>query len=559
MNNLKVSEYLTAVIEDCTHDDVAELWIDITNKKIICHNSESRLYHIFNEDTLLYEIINCTDLAEIVKKELKLYFMEVSKYNTDKRIALVRKRILSGDFAITVVKTIGPKILDKTFVYKLDVVKHVINFNNGYINLKTGVFYKRTHKHFFSKCLNYDYNKTVDEIIVNKLKKMIKQICNDDEEFMEFMFAWLGYCLTGETKEQKSFWYIGHSASNGKSTLSKIFKECFNEYCYKMDSNALTKGFSKMHKQLSECTGKRFVYIEELPQENLNVAMYKDLVDGDMVNNEVLFKTVQDIEIQFKLNIISNYDPKFNADKGMCRRGLLAEFKNRFLDEDDYNGEVNKKGVYLNNTDLSDKFKTDKYKLAFIHILIPYATKYYESRLKIPATFKSQFKEICKENDKMADFIDNYFTRTGNLADRIYKEEFVSFYNSHYNSKIQWIALLSDLKRCNIEFKSDLRTIVDGKSQKGVIIGLKSRDEEKEIIYPFKGNIDPVQPVVIKTVQPVEEVIQSGNYNLKIAPVNILQNTLKINERIVESDDESDDESDNESDNCYKDGESDSD
>ena len=88
---------MAVVIEDCTHDDVAELWIDITNKKVICHNSKQRLYHIFNEDTLLYEIINDTDLAEIVKKELKLYFVEVSKYNTDKRIALVRKRILCVD------------------------------------------------------------------------------------------------------------------------------------------------------------------------------------------------------------------------------------------------------------------------------------------------------------------------------------------------------------------------------------------------------------------------------------------------------------------------------
>ena len=167
----------------------------------------------------------------------------------------------------------------------------------------------------------------------------IKHICNDNEEFLEFMLGWLGYCLTGHTNEHKSLWAIGHTASNGKSTISKIFTYAFSEYCYKFNSKSLNETYCKLHKELAECKGKRYTYIEELDQHKLDINMYKNLVDGDLVNNEILFGTTEKIPIHFKMNVISNHDPNFKSDEGVLRRGILVNHTNKFYDEDEYEYE----------------------------------------------------------------------------------------------------------------------------------------------------------------------------------------------------------------------------
>jgi putative DNA primase/helicase len=144
---------------------------------------------------------------------------------------------------------------------------------------------------------------------------------------------WNGYCLTGETKEQKMMFHLGHSAENGKSTIAKIMATCYSEYTFKIDRKTFLQGYQKAHKQLSGIENKRYVYSEELERQKLDADLLKDIVDGDSINNEKLFDTFTNIIITCKLNFMSNYDPVFNTDEGLRRHGLCSIYKNKFLDE----------------------------------------------------------------------------------------------------------------------------------------------------------------------------------------------------------------------------------
>ena len=81
----------------------------------------------------------------------------------------------------------------------------------------------------------------------------------------------------------------------------------------------------------------------------------------------------------------------------------------------------------------------------------------------------------------MQTFIDFTFEITNDDSDKIHKDDFKQLYNDHFKIKMDWIKILSELKRCNLKYERQLRTNYEGQSQKGVILGIRLRnvlDEE---------------------------------------------------------------------------------
>jgi phage/plasmid-associated DNA primase len=143
--------------------------------------------------------------------------------------------------------------------------------------------------------------------------------------------------MTGETKQQKFLCTIGHSAQNGKSTLAKMFDNTFSIYSMKLDKQTFTKDYSKRQKQFALIRKPvRFVYIEEMDRNKLDGDVLKDFVDGDKINNEIMYGTSETIILQCKLNLISNNNINFDTDSGIKRRGYSQKFTNKFIPKDDY-------------------------------------------------------------------------------------------------------------------------------------------------------------------------------------------------------------------------------
>ena len=224
---------------------------------------------------------------------------------------------------------------------------------------------------------------------------------------------------------------------------------------------------------------KRIVYIEELDKKKTDGDLLKDIVDGNKMNNEVLFGTTEKIDISFKLMFFSNNIMNFDADSGIKRRMIAMEFNSIFAEAEDL---AEKRATYPNSDvfkidrNLLDMFKNNvEYKNAFMHLVIEESRSYFKNGLTIPESYKKATNDLCDENDKMKQFIENQFEITKRDEDRITKDEFHELYSAHTKCNYAWTSILSDIKRLGLCYDGGKRAIYKGVTIRGVLIGIKKK------------------------------------------------------------------------------------
>ena len=533
MENFKTSKFLRDCIEERNDDYIAKLYVDISKTKVVCVDTKHYMFYKFNTDICIYELIGMNDFISIMKNELDAYISEVQKINTDIRLKELKTYILNYSTSNNVAKSCCTKLFDKTFENKLNCNLDEFHFKNGYVNLRNGEFHKRTKESLISRCNNYDYmENSTDELekVIKSINKTIKNICNDDEDVKELNNYWFGYCLTGESNLQFCLFSVGLRASNGKSTLAEMFYKSFKNYCYKLKRESIEKGGKGIDKALASAIHTRFIYIEEL-EERLNTALFKDIVNGQTINYEVMYGTTAEIKITFKLNIISNYLFDANADRGVQRRGRLIQFTNEFLDDYDESYVPNKKGIYLVDRNLIPNFDNPLYCNALFRIYLPYAIQYYKDNRQIKnckylSTAFTDFKSVCNENDKMKQFIDSTFVRTDSKLDKIHKDHFSTMFNTQFKYNHKWIKILSDAKRCGVDYSADCSCVYNGISSRGVFFGLKLKEgNETDEPSPLDEGIEPTKPGVDNYKELFEKMRQE-NENLQLQ-IKDLQKQIK--------------------------------
>ena len=83
-----------------------------------------------------------------------------------------------------------------------------------------------------------------------------------------------------------------------------------NIYTRKLTNAFLKENNESVHKEIAELKGIRYAYMEEYPKNcNLNVDLYKDLVDGNALTNKVMYGTTEN-EIVMIFKQICNDDDK---------------------------------------------------------------------------------------------------------------------------------------------------------------------------------------------------------------------------------------------------------
>jgi phage/plasmid-associated DNA primase len=406
-----------------------------------------------------------------------------------KQVNTATKNIETTTFIKNVLEQIiSRSILSKEEQEKLERLDNHLNFRNGKLDLKTMEFCDRTEADFVTEYLNYDFQVKVNKEVKNEVVEVLKKICNSDDDDYEFITNFLAYCITSETKEQKFLNLFGPSASYGKSTIIKLMEESLSIYIFKAKKDLFSEAYSKGHKYFAQTKNKRIVYIEELDKKKVDADLIKDVVDGNKINNEVLFATTEKIDINFKLMFLSNNLMNFDADSGIKRRLIHFEFRNKFVSLQDLEKErINHKigKVFALDNSLVSKFhNNDSYKNALIHILIKKAKQYFDSGLKIPEKYVEMAKEICEENDKFKNFFENHFEITNKDDDRIAKDELRDMYNSYTKCNFSASSIMTDIQRLQLKYERGHRCVYNGVSLRGVIVGIKR----------LKGQVEPNKP-----------------------------------------------------------------
>ena len=511
MSDNEIKRFLTIQ----SHERFARLFIENCTSKILVF-SEDEVY-IYNTEFNYYQLTSSTSLImSIISKVLheilerwedkfekeQIYIMNLNIDPDDKKLRSdrIRETIRQNNTAIkniettTFIKNIITQVitiltLSPEKILALNTLPNYLNFRNGKLNLKDLEFSIRTPDDFITEYLDYDYSSEINIGIQNKIKTVFKQICNNRDEDYNFILSHLGYCITSETKEQKYLNAYGASASNGKSTIIKIMEAVFNIYVFKADKRLFSESFGKSHKYFSGMKNKRIVYIEELDKKKTDGDLLKDIVDGNKMNNEVLFGTTEKIDISFKLMFFSNNIMNFDADSGIKRRMIAMEFNSIFAEAEDLE---DKRATYPNSDvfqidrNLLDMFKNNvEYKNAFMHLIIEQSRAYFNNGLIIPESYKKATNDLCDENDKMKQFIENQFEITKRDEDRITKDEFHELYSAHTKCNYAWTSILSDIKRLGLCYDGGKRAIYKGITIRGVLVGIK-----KKVLDPFVETSD---------------------------------------------------------------------
>ena len=127
---------------------------------------------------------------------------------------------------------------------------------------------------------------------------MFKHIFNDDENLFDLMMRWHGYNITGNMDYNYCMFNYGPSASNGKSTISNIFKSMFTKYVINLSSDTFnTNSIQTRDKSLVELAGKRFACANELDNDALSGDLFKTLSGDEYYCCKLLYKNTIDIKL----------------------------------------------------------------------------------------------------------------------------------------------------------------------------------------------------------------------------------------------------------------------
>jgi phage/plasmid-associated DNA primase len=370
-----------------------------------------------------------------------------------------------GGFLQLLKRCFMSSLCDNDFHRKLSTPIDHIAFKNGLYNLKTKVFEKGfKSEHFISKILDYDFDPNFKSNPVNKkyIDTEFIKLFSNNKLLYAYMFCLLGYILTGRASEMQQFYSIvGPIAGNGKSTLFLILKQIFSIYIKQTSPKCFEADYAKAHKDLATLQGIRFLVSEEFRKgASLNEQLVKRFRDGTPMENEVMFGTLNEIDLQCKLLFTSNATLRFEADGGMSRGYREVKFTSRFVEDyatSEFKHEVN--CFQADKTFQSEKFVLPEYRDELLHILLEYSHKYYKDGLKTPDFITQDSKQTCEmQGEQFKTFFDDNF-----IIDPegfVLKDDFNTLFFQHYKKA----AVLLNFKD---EFQKISYTITYDKNKKG--------------------------------------------------------------------------------------------
>ena len=156
---------------------------------------------------------------------------------------------------------------------------------------------------------------------------------------IEYIHRIMGYCITGETKEQLFFVFHG-SGANGKSTLLNILQNVMEEYAGNFDTYALAlknDGSGKPNPTILQNRYARLVIVTESNKAaELDVSLIKAITGGDKISTRMLYENnAKPFRPKYKMIFTTNYLPNIDwSDYGIKRRFVIIPFKHEFKDSE---------------------------------------------------------------------------------------------------------------------------------------------------------------------------------------------------------------------------------
>lgn len=155
----------------------------------------------------------------------------------------------------------------------------------------------------------------------------LRQVTGDDDDVINYLHRFAGYCLTGETKEHALAFLYGTGA-NGKTTFVETLLHILGDYGLTTGMETLSESKSERHPaEIARLHGARMVSAEETSTgSRWNEGRIKRLTGGGKISARMLYENEFEFTPQCKFLLAGNHKPSLRADEAMKRRIHLIPF-----------------------------------------------------------------------------------------------------------------------------------------------------------------------------------------------------------------------------------------
>ncbi len=271
---------------------------------------------------------------------------------------------------------------------------YVFNCSNGTLHLDTMEFTEHKAEDRLTKISDVEYN---PEAKCLRFDYFVGEICEGDEDKMNFLQKALGYGMSGDTRHECLFILYGATTRNGKGTLCESILGVLGDYgCTSRPetiSANLNRHSSSPSEDIARLAGKRFVNISE-PSKGLtlDVAKLKAMTGNDTLNARFLNENSFDFKPQFKLYINTNYLPVVNDMTLFTSGRIITVPFERHFDEDEQ------------DKTLKAEFAKPENKSAILNWLIEGYKMQREEGLSMPYVVQKATDSYQNDSDKIRCF-----------------------------------------------------------------------------------------------------------------------------------------------------------
>lgn len=204
--------------------------------------------------------------------------------------------------------------------------KHLLNAQNGYLDLSSGHLHDHDKDKFFTKIASIEYTDKIDYPL---WLDFLNQIFDGNQDLINYMQRAIGYSLSGSTEEQMMFILHGNGR-NGKSVFLDIITEMLGNYTTNIQPQSIMvkQQTNNASPDIAKLAGARLVTTTE-PNDGMRFdeGLIKQLTGGDRVTARFLHENEFEFTPQFKLWMATNHKPIIRGtDDGIWRRMAIIPF-----------------------------------------------------------------------------------------------------------------------------------------------------------------------------------------------------------------------------------------
>src|SRR5215208_4947610 len=215
---------------------------------------------------------------------------------------------------------------------ELDTDPMLLNVENGTVDLRTGSLRPHLPGDLITKLAPVEFDPVAE---ASRFYKFLKQTLVD-AELIAFVQRFLGYSLTGSTKE-RALSVLHGVGKNGKSTLVEVFQDLMGDYSTAIATQTLMStryGDVTAQYQLAVLNGVRFISAAETKKgQELDETVVKHITGGDTITARAPYVQCFTYRPQFKIWMSTNHKPEIpDGSEAIWDRIRLIPFTQRFED-----------------------------------------------------------------------------------------------------------------------------------------------------------------------------------------------------------------------------------